>query len=251
MVVTNVDGKQMKIWDHLAELRRRVIYATISVLAFSVIAYLFRDQIMWFLLRPSKREALIFIHPAEAFLSYLKVSFFVGLLASAPFILYQIWKFALPALRPIEQRAFRFGFLFGAGMFYGGSAFAFYIALPVAFRFLFAVGGELLTPQLTVGNYVSFVTLFTLLMGLAFELPLVVLILVRFGIVSREFLRQRRRHVFVLCWIVAAILTPPDVVTQAFMAVPLILLYELSLVLAAVAERRKRQSARKEDSESR
>lgn len=242
----DVDEKRMRIWDHLAELRRRVIYSGIIVLILSLIAYFFRNQLMLFLVKPSKSESLIFIHPAEAFLSYLKMSFFVGLLTSAPFILYQIWKFLLPALRPIEQKGFRFGFLLGGVMFYSGSAFAFYIALPAALRFLIAVSGELLRPQFTVGNYVSFVTLFTFIMGLVFELPLVVLILVRLGIVSREFLRQRRRHVIVLCWIAAAILTPPDVITQAFMAIPLILLYELSLLLAAVMERRRRKRATKE-----
>jgi len=240
----DTNGGRMSLWDHLAELRQRVIYSLVSVTIFAIAAYLFRNQIMAFLMMPSKKETFIFIHPAEAFLSYLKMSFFVGILASAPFILYQTWRFVLPALRPIERRALRFCFLFGGVMFYSGSAFAFYVALPAALRFLIAAGGELLKPQFTVGNYVSFVSLFTLLMGLVFELPLVVLVLVRLGITSREFLRQRRRHVIVLCWIVAAILTPPDVVTQAFMAVPLMLLYELSLVLAAVAERRGKEATK-------
>jgi len=232
----------MSIWDHLAELRRRVIYSLTLIILSSFTAYFFRTPIMNFIMKPSNNKSFIFIHPTEAFISYLKMSLFIGILGAVPFVFYQTWRFVLPALRPIERRALRFCFLLGGVMFYSGSAFAFYVALPAALRFLIAAGGELLKPQFTVGNYVSFVSLFTLLMGLVFELPLVVLVLVRLGITSREFLRQRRRHVIVLCWIVAAILTPPDVVTQAFMAVPLMLLYELSLVLAAVAERRGKEA---------
>jgi len=237
-----IEDGRMSIWDHLAELRRRVIYSLTLIILSSFTAYFFRTPIMNFIMKPSNNKSFIFIHPTEAFISYLKMSLFIGILGAVPFVFYQTWRFVLPALRPIERRALRFCFLLGGVMFYSGSAFAFYVALPAALRFLIAAGGELLKPQFTVGNYVSFVSLFTLLMGLVFELPLVVLVLVRLGITSREFLRQRRRHVIVLCWIVAAILTPPDVVTQAFMAVPLMLLYELSLVLAAVAERRGKEA---------
>lgn len=186
---------------------------------------------------------LIFIHPTEAFFTFIKLSLFTGLVFSMPFIIYQIWEFVVPALFDQERR-FLFGtFFFGTLLFFAGTAFAFLIVLPIAISFLIRISGPQLSAVFTVGNYVSFTMLFILVFGILFELPVVIFMLVRVGITSRAFLIRQRKYMVLIAFIVGAALTPPDVITQAFLAIPLILLFEVSLIVARFAERRRRRAA--------
>jgi sec-independent protein translocase protein TatC len=183
-------------------------------------------------------SGLIFIHPTEAFFSYIKLSFFTGLLIGAPFVIYQLWKFILPALFKHERRYLFNFFTFGTVLFFCGVVLAFLGVLPLAVGFLVRVGGPYLQPTFTVGNYISFSMILMLAFGMIFELPVAIFLLVKTGITSREFLRKKRRYVLVLAFISAAILTPPDIITQIFMALPIILLYEVSIWVAKLAERK-------------
>lgn len=186
------------------------------------------------------QSGLIFIHPAEAFFAYLKLAFFTGILLSAPFILYQIWRYITPALYKHEKRYFRSAAAFGTGLFFAGVAFAFFVVLPLGINFLVRMGGPELQAVFTIGNYISFSMIFLIAFGLVFELPVVIYVLVKLGVVSRRSLAAKRKYVFVLAFVLAAIITPSiDPFTQTVTAVPLLLLYELSIFLARFAERKR------------
>lgn len=274
----------MGLTEHLDELRSRVIYSLVAVVALAVVAYIFKDQIMAVLTGPlqafripkdqvlllleacrrlitedvsplpldqiarlnadcyrflSQGVGLIFIHPTEAFFGYLKLSLFVGLLLGAPFVLYQTWRFILPALYQHERRYFLNSFTFGTALFYIGVFFCFFVVLPLGIGFLLGIGGPSLQAALTFGNYISFVMLFLLVFGIMFELPVVIFLLVKVGLVSRAFLKEKRRYVIVLIFIIAAVLTPTvDPFTQSMMAIPLLLLYEVSIFMARFAEKK-------------
>jgi len=185
------------------------------------------------------QSGLIFIHPTEAFFAYLKLSFFTGLLFGAPFVLYQLWRYIVPALYAHERRYFRSAVAFGTLLFFTGVAFAFFVVLPLGIGFLIRMGGPELQAVLTVGNYISFAMILLIAFGLVFELPIVIYVLVKLGVVTRAFLKAKRKHVLVLTFVLAAIITPTvDPFTQTVTAVPLLLLYELSIFLARFAERR-------------
>lgn len=184
------------------------------------------------------QSGLIFIHPTEAFFAYIKLAFFTGILLGAPFILYQVWRYVVPALYEHEKRYFRSSVAFGTLLFFAGVAFAFIIVMPLGIRFLIRIGGPQLQAVFTIGNYISFSMIFLLTFGLVFELPIVIYVLVKLGVVSRATLRAKRKYILVGAFGVAALLTPPDPFTQMVMAVPLLLLYELSIFLARFAERK-------------
>ncbi len=279
-------NEKMTIVEHLAELRRRLIYSLVAVFSISLLAYFFRTQILEVLARPLgqgpflprsqipallealrrffetegagyftpeqieallltfkrvlyMQSGLIFIHPTEAFFAYLKLAFFTGLLLGAPFVLYQIWRYITPALYQHERRYFRSSVAFGTLLFFAGVAFAFFVVLPLGISFLIRMGGPELQAVFTVGNYISFAMILLISFGLVFELPIVIYVLVKLGVVTRAFLKAKRKHVLVLTFILAAIITPTvDPFTQTVTAVPLLLLYELSIFLARFAEQR-------------
>jgi len=181
-------------------------------------------------------SGLVFIHPVEAFFSYLKLSLYTGLLAGMPAVLYQIWKFVMPALYKNERKYF-FNFLvFGSALFYTGVIFCFLMVLPLALKFLIGIGQPLMTPMFTMGNYISFAMLFMLVFGLSFELPLVMYIVVKMGLVEHRTLIEQWRFVAVGAFLIGAIFTPPDVFTQVAMASAMIVLYGVGLLLTRFAQ---------------
>ena len=229
----------MPLWKHVVELRRHLLISAVALVLASIPAYVFRDYVMAFALAQGQISSLAFIHPVEPFTSYLRLAVSVGFLAILPFIMLQVWRFLIPGLTAREKKTVASASVFGATLFYAGCAFGFFVVSRVALAFLLGVASPDLQAQITVGNYISFVTSLTLLLGLSFQLPLVIVVLVKLGLLSIQTLRARRRHMIVGLWILAAMLTPPDVVSQALLAGPLMLLYELSIVLARLAERRR------------
>lgn len=217
--------------EHLEDLRRLILRSALIVLIASAIFYTQAKRILpLFLIKPIKE--LIFIYPAELLLVYFRVSFFLGLFVSAPVILYQTWRFLSEALRPGEKETFiSFGaisyFLFLLGVLFG-----YFVVVPIALRFLLSFSSEYIRPLISVERYISFLTLFSFTFGIVFQLPLVIIFLTRVGIVNTVILSRNRRHIIVLNLIIAALLTPPDVFSQILLALPLILLYEISILLS-------------------
>lgn len=228
---------EMPLLEHLEELRTRILFCLAAILVASVFGYFLSDRILAYLIRPV--EKVYFTGVAEAFAVKVKVALFFGLFAASPVVLFQAWKFVVPGLTARELRWVLPVTLALTGFFLLGAAFCFYLVLPIAVEFLLAFGTESLVPMISVSRYISFVGWMTLGFGVVFELPVVVFLLGRLGVVSASGLRRRRRVIVVGILIVSAIITPsPDVFSQLLLAGPLYLLFELSVAVVALTGKR-------------
>jgi sec-independent protein translocase protein TatC len=241
-----LDETKAPLMDHLIELRRRLIWCALAIgLTFGVSIY-FARNIFAFLVQPLLRAGqgrLIYTNIFEAFFTEIKVAFFSAIMLSFPIIANQIWQFVAPGLYAKEKKAFR-PFLFVTPFLFAlGAALAYYVALPLALHFLLSyqgnVGGVQQDALPGVGNYLDFVTRFMFGFGVAFLLPVVLMLMERAGLVTRDQLKRGRRYAILVAFVLAAILTPPDVLSQFLLAIPLILLYELSLIAIWFTERRR------------
>lgn len=222
----------MTLVGHLTELRRCILKALAGWLVGAVIFGFFTDQVFDYLTKPFGVTGLVYIAPAEGFLSYLKLTVFGGLVLASPLVLYQAFRFLLPGLHRKEKRIL-FRLIPGAALcMLLGIGFGYFVILPLTIRYLLGFGTASLTPMLSVQKYIGFVTTTLLLMGGVFELPLVLVGLTRFGVVTPHFLRSHRKYAILLATVVGAVLTPPDVLSQIILAGPLILLYEVSIWLS-------------------
>lgn len=222
--------------EHLEELRKRIILVLISIILLSALSYTYAEKTLRFLARYV--NSLVFISPQEAFLSYLKISLFSGLVLSVPVILFNALKFIWVALNKREKSVFIAYLIAGVLLFGAGILFSYYIALPAAINFLLSFSSDLIRPFISVAKYISFSVFLMLAFGVAFETPLFIVLLTRLGIVNSRTLRKQRRYFIILLFIISAMLTPPDVITQILLAVPLIVLYEISILFAGIAERK-------------
>jgi len=235
---TPLPEEELPITEHVEELRERLIKSAIAVVVGFFIAWPFKKEILLFLERPlpdNLKGKLIFLSPPEAFFTALKVSFFAGLLIALPFVLYQLWKFVEPGLYEHEKKFILPFIFFSVFFFFLGAAFAYYVILPFGLRFLLGFMGDLLTPQITIGSYISFVIQMILAFGLVFLLPVVVWLLSKLGVINYRTLEKNRKFAILSIFVVAAVLTPPDAFSQVMMALPLMALYELSIWIAKVA----------------
>ncbi len=217
------DGS-MSITAHLEELRSRIIKSLLAVAAGSGIAYFFLDEITKFMTAPVGK--LYYMKPGEAFFTYVKIDIVAGFLIALPIIFFHIWQFFLPALTKSERAVL--GVLVPASviLFFTGLAFAFFLILPIALKFFMGFSTDDLQTMFSFQNYFDFVITFLLPFGFVFELPLIVIVLAQLGILTSEFLGKYRRIIFFLSFVIGAIITPPDVISQISLAVPVILLYE-------------------------
>lgn len=218
----------MSFVGHLEELRKRLLICLVALCAASVACYWYCDAFISFLTRPV--GSLVFLAPAEAFLSRLKIAFFAGFLISAPVILYQAWHFVVLALTDKERKALFWILPCSYLLFIAGCALCLFAVQPAAIQFLLAYGSDDLRPLLTVSAYLKFTVSLALAFGLLFQLPLVLFFLHWMNIVSLERLNAWRRTVYLASFIVAALLTPgPDIFSQILLALPTLALYEVSL----------------------
>jgi sec-independent protein translocase protein TatC len=222
-------------------LRRRVIYIVISVLITAGGAYHFFDEILAFITETGKIENLTFINPTEAFFVTVKLSVLVGVIVAMPFILYQVWKYVGVALKKHERKYLIYFGPLSFILFMCGAGFAFRTVLPMAMRFLLSFSKDNIEPMITLNNYVSFLIKMVSAFGLMFELPLVVLFLSKIGIVTPEALKKGRKYAIVVIFLVAAILTPPDVISQIMLAVPILILYEVSILICKSVTRKREE----------
>ncbi len=239
---TNEDFKKEKdapFLQHLEELRKRLIYSGIAVLIATAICFFYSDKILYILVYPVHNliENLIFINPTEAFMAHLKSAFIAGILLSLPFTVYQLWKFVNPGLYQEERNVLKGATFWTVFLFLIGILFAYFLVVPIGIRFLlkFQEGSIPLQAQITLSSYLSFLIKLVTAFGLVFELPVVIYFLARLGIIDEKFLKRKRRLSIVFIFIISAILTPPDVFSQALLAMPLLLLYEFSIYVAKIA----------------
>jgi len=216
-------------FKHIEELRSRVIKsAGAFVLAFCI-CYSFIGKVLPFVIAPAGH--LVFTAPGEAFSAYMILGAVMALLLSSPYIVYQIWAFVGSALKPDEKKFILIFAPLSLVFFLSGAAFAFFVTVPMAYRFFMSFSSPLLVPMVTVKNYLGFVGHMIVAFGAAFELPLILAFLAKIGIASPEFLRQMRRHAIIIILVVAAFLAPPDIASMLVLAVPLIFLYELGILM--------------------
>jgi sec-independent protein translocase protein TatC len=223
------------ILEHFEELRKRFFISLAAIAVCSIVSYLFIDSIMKFLIKPLKSQ-LVFTSPGEAFMMYVGVSLVCGIMLSSPVIFYQIWKFVSFALQKKEKRWLLTYVPVSVVLFALGVLFSYYILLPTGLNYLLKFGGSIVKPMITISNYLSFIMVLLLGSGIVFELPLVILFLAKLGMVTPKGLSKNRAYFIFGAVIAAAVITPgTDAFTQLLLAIPIILLYEISIVVARIA----------------
>ena len=243
--------------SHLAELRKRLIHSFIFLFIFFIGCYFFSESLYGFLVEPFAKAVketgtdrrLIFTALQETFLTYLKVSFFAAFFVTCPYILMQIWKFIAPGLYKHEKIAIIPYLVLTPILFFLGGMLVYYLIMPLAikfFLFFFISGAATGLPiqlEAKVNEYLSLVMKLIFAFGISFQLPVVLSLLARVGIVDAQFLRERRKYVVVIIFAAAALLTPPDPITQIGLAIPLLILYELSIFSVNIIEKKNKLDA--------
>jgi sec-independent protein translocase protein TatC len=234
-----MEDKTLTITEHLSELRRRIIFILISVAVTSAGAYYFIDEILDFVTQAGGIEDFVFISPTEAFFVIIKLSLLTGLMGAMPFIFYQVWKYIGVALKKKERKYLIYFGPLSYLLFLIGAAFAFRGVLPLGIKFLLSFSKQNITPLITLNAYISFLGKMITAFGLMFELPVVILFLSKIGVVTPKTLKKGRKYAIVVIFVLAAFLTPPDVISQIMLAVPVLAMYEISIWICIVVTKKR------------
>ena len=235
--------------EHLAELRKCLVWSFLFVFVGFLVCWGV-SEILFDLIRApiqpylkSSTGGLVFTGPMDKFLAHIKISFLGGIITTSPLWMHQIWRFISPGLYANEKR-YGVGFIFsGTTLFLLGVSFVYFVVYPMAFNFLMNFGGTTDSPMITIGEYISFFITTTIVFGLAFEMPLILTILGMMGLVSDKFLVSKRRYAIVILAALSAIVTPPDVISMIMMMVPMVGLYEISILLVRIfAQKREKNN---------
>lgn len=230
-------NKELSFTEHLDEFRGMLIRAIIAILVTTCFAFSSANTFIEALIKPIGK--IVFIAPQEAFVANILIALLGGLFLASPYVFYQAWTFISAGLELNEKK---YIYIYGPVsfvLFLIGAAFGYFIIVPIGLKFLLGFGSESLVPMITLSKYISFIGMLTLSFGLAFELPVAILFLTKLGIITPSFLENNRKAAIVFIFIAAALLTPPDVVTQCLMAVPLIVLYEIGILCSKIAHNKR------------
>lgn len=262
-IIKDIDDREMPLLDHLLELRNRLIWSIGALFIGFLVCYAFSEQIYQFLVEPLQiaygnqtGRRMIYTGLAEAFFTYLKVAMWGGMMLAFPIIATQIWMFIAPGLYKQEKQAFLPFLLATPVLFFLGAALCYYLVFPLAFQFFLSfetggAGGTMpIELEARVGEYLDLVMKMVFAFGLSFQLPVALTLLGRVGIIGSAGLVRNRRYAIVGVFVLAAIVTPPDVISQISLAVPILLLYELSILAVKLVEKKRRAAQAAEDAEA-
>lgn len=226
------ENKDMSLVGHLGELRKRIIISAIAILVGFCVAYYYVDDLLSIIIAPAGK--LYYMRPTEAFFTYMKVAFVAGIIAASPIWLYEVWAFIIPALTRQEKQLTNWFLPFAIILFIIGILFSYALVLPVAIQFFIGFATDELQPLFSIGQYIDFVIAFVLPFGLIFELPIVMIIMAKLNLITSAFLRSKRKLFIFLSFVIGGLISPtPDMFSQTMIAMPMILLYEISLWLVA------------------
>ncbi|MBC8472859.1 MAG: twin-arginine translocase subunit TatC [Planctomycetes bacterium] len=235
----------MSLGDHLEELRARLILALMGLALGAIICLIFGPRILAFIQKPyydcQPDNKLIVIGVADSFVAYMKISLISGLILTSPWVFYHLWMFVAAGLYPNERRYVQIAVPFSVILFVTGALFFLFLVAPLSLKFFLKFGEWIdVETSWTLQGYVSFITLLMLVFGLGFQTPIAIFILNRTGLVSISALRSSRKYVLLGVFVVAAVATPPDVISQITLAIPLYALFEMGILMSWFAERRKK-----------
>lgn len=239
-VAKSKDGT-MTVLEHLSELRRRLLLAAAAVLAAALFCLTRVAWLRQMIAAPLEGRPLIYLSPPEAFASNLRLALIAGIVLASPVIIYQVVAFLYPALTRREKIAFLCALAGICFLFAGGVCFAYWVALPFTIIFFLQYASPSLDPQFIISDYISFFLSFHLAFGLVFQFPLLSWILGRMGLLTSAFLKRNRKYALLIILIVAAVITPPDVFSQLVMAGPLLILYEIGIIMVIISEKKRRR----------
>lgn len=233
------NNEKLTVLSHLRELRDRLVKSVIAIAVATALAFFFADWIFYALILPAGDVPLIYIEMTEMLSTYMRVSLAAGIALAMPYLVYHVIMYVSPALTPKEKKYVYLILPWIGLMFMGGVLFGYFILIPPAVKFLLTFGSNIAVPQIKVGNYISVVTRLLLAIGLVFELPVITTFLARIGIVKAKWLASKRRAAIIFAFVLAAIITPTfDPINQSLVAIPLIVLYELSIWLARLVQKK-------------
>ena len=252
--MSEIDETRAPLMEHLVELRRRLIWSFLALAGAFAVSMYFAGEIFAFLVQPlidgfggPGEGRLVYTKLYEAFFTEVRVALFAAFFLAFPIIAMQLWAFVAPGLYAKEKRAFLPFLIATPILFTGGGALAYYVVMPLAIRFFLGWEGQIPGIQQqalpAMGEYLSFVMHFILAFGIAFLLPILLMLIERAGLVTRDQLKRGRRYAILIAFVIAAVATPPDILSQFMLAVPLILLYEMSLVAIWFTERKRAKEA--------
>ncbi len=241
----NYEDKEMPFLDHLEEFRSRIIKVLIGIIIGAVLCLIFSKQLLNVLLWPTTRVDLPMniqvLKVQGMFIVTLEIAFFGGLIASLPYTIYQIWMFVAPGLYKHERRYVPQIITSATLLFLVGVAFAYFFIFPIALRFFLSLAPETIKTNIAIDFYIGFTIRLLIIFGIVFQLPILSYFLSKIGLLTPEFMRKYRRHAIVVIFVLAALFTPPDPVTQIMLGIPLIILYELSIYISKIAHRNKKK----------
>jgi sec-independent protein translocase protein TatC len=259
-ILKDLDDREMPLLDHLIELRNRMMYSCIAIFLGFIVCYFFAQVIYAFLVQPLAEayqgqtgRRLIYTGLTEAFFTYVKVAFWAGTFLTFPFVAIQLWMFIAPGLYRNEKQAFMPFLAATPVLFFMGGAMVYYFIFPLAWRFFLsfetsgADGSLPIELEARVGEYLSLVMKLIFAFGLSFQLPVALTLMGRVGLVSSETLSRNRKYAIVGVFVVAAIITPPDIISQIGLGIPIIVLYEISIIAVRIVERKRAEAEAAEE----
>lgn len=232
-----MEDTPLSITEHLAELRSRLIICLSVLIITTIGTYINIKTISAIIIKPI--ENLVFISPLELLISYIKLAIICGFLLASPVILFHIWKFTAKALTHKERKYIYIYVPFSLILFFAGAAFAYFLVVPAGIKMLLGLATPNIQPMISIAKYISFLGLMVFTFSIVFQVPLVIIFLTSIKLLNPNILKTKRKYAYLLTFIIAALITPPDVFTQILLACPLILLYEISILLTMLIYKKK------------